>query len=263
MRCFDGRRGRPARSSLAGARILELPAARQRAVPERARPHARPSSGSRTSGGSRRPCSRPPAPTASRSTARPGDRVRHRGARVRQPDRPRPARSRGSRSTCPPTPSARATTSTTSAASSGWSVPARSSAPSRRAVRAARRGRARRSSRPVQKLDQLRRGLPHPPSPDTCCSRTARASTASVCGARRARRRRGRVHDRHVRLPGVDDRPVVRGPADHLHLPAHRQLRGELAGDGVRARVGARGDHARGAQQRGRAERRARAGSTG
>ena len=40
------------------------------------------------------------------------------------------------------------------------------------------------------------------------------------------RGRGGGVHDRDVRLPGVDDRPVVRGPADRVHLPSHRQLRG-------------------------------------
>ena len=43
---------------------------------------------------------------------------------------------------------------------------------------------------------------------------------------RRARGRRDRVHDLDVRLPGGDDRPELRGPADHVHLPADRQLRG-------------------------------------
>ena len=52
------------------------------------------------------------------------------------------------------------------------------------------------------------------------------------------RDRRGRLHDRHERLPGVDDRPVVRRPAHHLHLPAHRQLRRERRGDGVRRASG-------------------------
>ena len=42
---------------------------------------------------------------------------------------------------------------------------------------------------------------------------------------RRARGRRDRVHDLDVRLPGGDDRPQLRRPADHLHLPADRQLR--------------------------------------
>ena len=42
---------------------------------------------------------------------------------------------------------------------------------------------------------------------------------------RRPRHRRGRLHDRDDRLPGVDDRPLLRPPAHHLHLPAHRQLR--------------------------------------
>ena len=41
--------------------------------------------------------------------AQPGARVRHRDARLRQPDRPRPARARASRCTCPRTRSARAT----------------------------------------------------------------------------------------------------------------------------------------------------------
>ena len=39
------------------------------------------------------------------------------------------------------------------------------------------------------------------------------------------RDRRGRLHDRHVRLPGVGDRPELRRPDHHVHLPAHRQLR--------------------------------------
>ena len=47
--------------------------------------------------------------------ARAGARLRDRGARVRQPDRPRPARPGASRCTSPPTRSARATSSTTSA----------------------------------------------------------------------------------------------------------------------------------------------------
>ena len=42
---------------------------------------------------------------------------------------------------------------------------------------------------------------------------------------RRARRRRDRVHDLDVGLPGGDDRPQLRRPADHVHLPADRQLR--------------------------------------
>ena len=70
--------------------------------------------------------------------------------------------------------------------------------------------------------------------------------------------RGGRVHDRHVRLPGVDDRPLVRRPADRLHLSPHRQLRRQLRGDGVRTGVGPGGDHARGRQPRGRPQRRAR-----
>ena len=39
--------------------------------------------------------------------------------------------------------------------------------------------------------------------------------------------RRGGVHDRHVGLPGVDDRPQLRAPADHLHDRPRGQLRGQ------------------------------------
>ena len=79
-------------------------------------------------------------------------------------------------------------------------------------------------------------------------------------GVRRGgpRHRRGRLHDGHERLPGVDDRPLLRRPAHHLHLPAHRQLRRERRGDGVRPHLGARGDHARRHERRGRADGRAR-----
>ena len=42
---------------------------------------------------------------------------------------------------------------------------------------------------------------------------------------RRDRGRRDRVHDLDVGLPGGDDRPQLRRPADHVHLPADRQLR--------------------------------------
>ena len=62
-----------------------------------------------------------------------------------------------------------------------------------------------------------------------------------LCGAPADGLRRGRLHDRHERLPGVGHRPVVRGPADHLHLPAHRQLRRQQRRDGVRPRPRARG----------------------
>ena len=48
----------------------------------------------------------------------------------------------------------------------------------------------------------------------------------------RPRDRRGRVHDRHVGLPGVDDRPQLRAPADHLHDRARRQLRRVVRGLG-------------------------------
>ena len=68
-----------------------------------------------------------------------------------------------------------------------------------------------------------------------------------ACGARGRRRRRGRLHDRHERLPGVGDRPVVRRPAHHVHLPAHRQLRRERSRRwSPTASLGPRGDHARG-----------------
>ncbi len=55
-----------------------------------------------------------------------------------------------------------------------------------------------------------------------------------LCGAPRRRDRRGRLHDRDERLPGVGHRPVVRRPDHRLHLPAHRELRRQHAGDGVR-----------------------------
>ena len=66
-----------------------------------------------------------------------------------------------------------------------------------------------------------------------------------ACGADRPRGGRDRVHDLDVRLPGGDDRPQLRGPADRLHVPADRQLRRQRRGDGVRPRPRARGDHAR------------------
>ena len=105
-----------------------------------------------------------------------------------------------------------------------------------RAVRALRAGgHARVQGRPAG--DQVTR-------PPTCCSRTARASTATP-SARAPRHRRGRLHDRHVRLSGVDDRPELRPPADHLHGAARRQLRRQRGGDGVRAHPRRRRDHAR------------------
>ena len=57
--------------------------------------------------------------------------------------------------------------------------------------------------------------------------------------------------------------PSFAAPDHHVHLPAHRQLRRLRRGDGVRPRLGARGDHARGDQHRGRAGRRARLAATG
>ena len=55
---------------------------------------------------------------------------------------------------------------------------------------------------------------------------------------RRARRGdgRGRLQHLDVGLSGVDDRPLLRAPDDHLHLPAHRQLRRQRGGDGIRPR---------------------------
>ena len=75
--------------------------------------------------------------------------------------------------------------------------------------------------------------------------------------------RRGRLHDRHVGLPGVDDRPELRAPADHVHRPARRQLRRQRGGDGVRPHPRARGDHARRGQLRPTRPAPSRAGSTG
>ena len=69
--------------------------------------------------------------------------------------------------------------------------------------------------------------------------------------------RRGRLHDRHVGLPGVDDRPQLRAPADHLHDRARRQLRRLRAVDGVRPHPRGRRDHARRGRLRRRARRRA------
>ena len=76
---------------------------------------------------------------------------------------------------------------------------------------------------------------------------------------RRARlgHRRGRLHDRHVGLPGVDDRPELRAPADHLHDRARRQLRRLRGGDGVRPHPRGGRDHARRRRLRRRARRRA------
>ena len=53
-------------------------------------------------------------------------------------------------------------------------------------------------------------------------------------------------------------RPVVPCAADHVHGADGRQLRGQRRRDGVRPDPRARGDHARGGQRGGRAERRAR-----
>ena len=67
-----------------------------------------------------------------------------------------------------------------------------------------------------------------------------RASTATPAAPPGHGHRRGRLHDRHVRLPGVDDRPLLRRPADHLHLPPHRQLRRQrqaMESDRVHARA--------------------------
>ena len=84
-----------------------------------------------------------------------------------------------------------------------------------------------------------------------------------ACGAPTATRRRGRVHHRDVGLSGVRDRPDFAAPADHLHLPACRQLRRQRGGDGVRPRPRARRRHARGGRPRRTRPGRGAAGSTG
>ena len=75
---------------------------------------------------------------------------------------------------------------------------------------------------------------------------------------RQVGRRRGGLQHRDDRLPGVGDRPLIRGPDHHLHLSADRQLRRRAGGDGVRSRPGARGDHARGQERGGLARGRGR-----
>ena len=60
------------------------------------------------------------------------------------------------------------------------------------------------------------------------------------------------------RLPGVDDRSLLRRPDHRLHLPADRQLRRLCGGDGVRPDPRPRGDHARPQEPRGRRQRRGR-----
>ena len=80
----------------------------------------------------------------------------------------------------------------------------------------------------------------------TSCSRTARASTA------RSARAEGHAVGEVVFTTGMSGYqesmtdPSFAGQLITFTYPAHRQLRRERAGDGVRARLGARGDHARG-----------------
>ncbi len=61
----------------------------------------------------------------------------------------------------------------------------------------------------------------------------------------RERRRRGRLQHLDDRLSGGGHRPLVRGPAHHLHLSDDRQLRRRRAGHGVGPHPRPRGDHAR------------------
>ena len=224
----------PARSSCRRRASSSFPGS-SRAVPQRPRPHRARGRARRRAAGSRRPCSRRRARTASTSTGA----IRRSCAGSRRTcasHRPCTTCSRrASRFTCPPTRSARATTIDYQR---GLERMERAGAVvgtvEAVAVRAAR---ARRHAR-VQGRAEADPVMAPPARRDTCCWRTARASTARSARADGTRGRRGRVHDRHVRLSGVDDRPLVRRPADRVHLPAHRQLRGERAGDGVRASRG-------------------------
>ena len=61
----------------------------------------------------------------------------------------------------------------------------------------------------------------------------------------RAHPRRGRLRDRHDRLPGDPDRPVLRRPDRHDDGAAHRQHRHERRGHGVGAHLGRRVRRAR------------------
>ena len=69
------------------------------------------------------------------------------------------------------------------------------------------------------------------PTPSSC-SPTATSFEGEAIGAIRTRRRRhgrGRVQHGAVGLPGDPHRPVVRRADDHVHVPAHRELRRERA----------------------------------
>ena len=73
---------------------------------------------------------------------------------------------------------------------------------------------------------------PPPAPPPPSCSPTA-PSSGAWASARPPRRRtggRGLLQHRSDRLPGNADRPVLRRPGHHLHLPAHRQCRREPRG---------------------------------
>ena len=162
---------------------------------------------------------------------RPGAAVRHRVARVRQPDRRGPARRR------------------------------------RRGARRAGRGHVAHGreprARPAQDgaLGRGRRRASRPPC-SSCCARPARRSSRksrrwsnerlrAARGRHAARRRgggrarsgarRGRLQHGDDRLPGGGHRSLLRGPDHHLHLSADRQLRRLAAGASSRtARTRAR-----------------------
>ena len=76
-----------------------------------------------------------------------------------------------------------------------------------------------------------------------------RDGLARRVGRRRGpRARRGRLHDRHVRLPGGGHRPELRGPAHLLHGADGRQLRRRRGAERIGPDARARGAHARGAR---------------
>ena len=166
--------------------------------------------------------------------ARPGARLRDRDPRLRQPDRARPARRRTSRSTSPPTRSARAPRPTASSAWRRWSAPARSLT----SVETA--------------LFELLGGSDAAAFKRSAGARQVSDATGYVlledgtrfdgelCGAAGEAHRRGRLQHRDDRLPGGGHRPHLRRPDHHLHLPADRQLRRRRRGDGVRPGPGAR-----------------------
>ena len=64
-------------------------------------------------------------------------------------------------------------------------------------------------------------------SSPTAPSSRARPSARSTAGEATVGHRRARVQHRAVGLPGDHHRPVLRRAGDRLHLPPHRQLRGD------------------------------------